>query len=352
MVLILETNIFSLFSYYILGDFMKYRYFILPAIIVCFIVLVIEYDNRDITNVEVFDDNKEIIYPFFDNDCVDRYINDYLNDYIVSGDNVLIDYDYVDVNVNGSYYLSFYRYAFDGNLIDRGVDSFFVDIKNGVVNRVDDPYFDYDFVINKSRSNGDKLVALTFDDGPNYNTNRVLDILEKYDAVGTFFVLGSRIEKNEYILKRMVNGGNEIGNHTFNHLLLTKYDDSVIRREIDDTRNLIFDVTLRYPKLLRPSYGSFNNRIKRIANCPIIIWDIDTLDWKYHNSKRISNRVVNKVRDGDIILMHDIYSATSNALEIIIPTLKDMGYTFVTVSDLFYYKGISLENGKVYGFAR
>ena len=92
--------------------------------------------------------------------------------------------------------------------------------------------------------------------------------------------------------------------------------------------------------------------IKRIVDTPIIIWDIDTLDWKYHNSRRISSRVINKVKDGDIVLMHDIYSATANALEIIIPSLKSNGYTFVTVSDLFYYKNIPLEKGKVYGFAR
>lgn len=105
-------------------------------------------------------------------------------------------------------------------------------------------------------------------------------------------------------------------------------------------------------KLLRPSYGSVNNKIKKVANMPIIIWDIDTLDWKYHNSKRITSRVVNKVRDGDIILMHDIYSASLNALSNIIPILQDNGYEFVTIDELFYYKGISLENGKVYGYAR
>ena len=85
---------------------------------------------------------------------------------------------------------------------------------------------------------------------------------------------------------------------------------------------------------------------------PIIIWNIDTLDWKYHNSKRIYNRVINKVKDGDIILMHDIYSATSNSLNIIIPKLQSEGYRFVTVSELFYYKNISLEKGKVYGMAK
>ena len=92
--------------------------------------------------------------------------------------------------------------------------------------------------------------------------------------------------------------------------------------------------------------------VKKIGNMPIIIWDIDTLDWKYHNSKRIASRVINKVKDGDIILMHDIYSATANSLNIIIPELQNRGYTFVTIPELFYYKEITLEKGMVYGYAR
>ena len=95
-----------------------------------------------------------------------------------------------------------------------------------------------------------------------------------------------------------------------------------------------------------------NNIVKKIGNMPIIIWDIDTLDWKYHNSKRIASRVINKVKDGDIILMHDIYSATANSLNIIIPELQNRGYTFVTIPELFYYKEITLEKGMVYGYAR
>ena len=128
--------------------------------------------------------------------------------------------------------------------------------------------------------------------------------------------------------------------------------ENVIKDEIDKTSSVIFEVTGRYPKLLRPSYGVYNNIVKKIGNMPIIIWDIDTLDWKYHNSKRIASRVINKVKDGDIILMHDIYSATANSLNIIIPELQNRGYTFVTIPELFYYKEITLEKGMVYGYAR
>ena len=95
----------------------------------------------------------------------------------------------------------------------------------------------------------------------------------------------------------------------------------------------------------------YNDKVKELSEFPIIIWDIDTLDWKYHNSNRIAKRVLSKVTDGDIVLMHDVYSSTANALKIIIPELKKQGYTFVTVSELFYYKGIELKKGKVYGSA-
>ena len=322
---------------------MKYRYFMLPFIIIIFMILVIDY-NSEVVNKVLIDSNRAINYPFFDNDNIDLFIENYLNRTSNNySDDIFIDYDgYLKEN---KYYLSFYKYIVGSGKISNDIDSFIIDIDNDKVEKGIASTYMNDVISNK-------YIALTFDDGPNYNTNKVLDILEENNVPATFFVLGNRIKGNENILKRMVSSKMEIGNHTFNHLLLTKYKEDKVKSEINDTSNLIFEVTGKYPTLLRPSYGSCNKMIKRIVDTPIIIWDIDTLDWKYHNSRRISNRVINKVKDGDIVLMHDIYSATANALEIIIPSLKSKGYTFVTVSDLFYYKNIPLEKGKVYGFAR
>lgn len=330
---------------------MKHRYFILPLVIISLILLVIDY-NKEIINKKVFSDNKEINYPFFNNDKIDKYINNYLNEYIVNDgeNNIFIDYDYIDND--DLCYMTFYKYILNGNVISSNSDSFEIDIENSSIIKVKNTSFDFDFVTSRKIDTDKKLVALTFDDGPNYNTNKILDVLNKYHVPATFFVLGSKIKGNEYILKKMKDSGMEIGNHTYNHLLLTKYKEDKIKKEITDTNNLIFEITGKEPKLFRPSYGSFNKKIKNISEMPIIIWDIDTLDWKYHNSKKITSRVVNKVKDGDIVLMHDIYSATSNALDNIIPMLVNKGYSFVTVSDLFYYKGITLEKGKVYGYAR
>lgn len=309
---------------------------------------IIDIDKDVLVNKEIINDNIEINYPYFNDNKIDNFINEYLDRY--KDKNGIIDYDY-DNNDN-KYYVVFYKYFFDSNIYSYDLDSFMIDLDSSTISMVYTEVFNYDIITNKKINSSDKLIALTFDDGPNYNTNKVLDILEENNVPATFFVLGNRIKGNENILKRMVSSKMEIGNHTFNHLLLTKYKEDKVKSEINDTSNLIFEVTGKYPTLLRPSYGSCNKMIKRIVDTPIIIWDIDTLDWKYHNSRRISNRVINKVKDGDIVLMHDIYSATANALEIIIPSLKSKGYTFVTVSDLFYYKNIPLEKGKVYGFAR
>ena len=328
---------------------MKMRYFLLPVIIISLMLFILDSEDTAPVNKSIASDSLDISYPFFGNDVIDEYIMNYLEDYWEK-EHVFIDYDYY--NNNSSYYMTFYSYIFDGNMLSNNIDSFLIDVDNSTIVKTEDNDFAYDPITNNKSYKEDKLVALTFDDGPNYNTNRILNILNKYNVKATFFVLGTKIKGNEYILQKMFDSGMEIGNHTFNHLLLTKYSEDKIKEEIESTSNLIYNVIGKKPMLLRPSYGSFNNKIKKVTTMPIIIWNIDTLDWKYHNSKRISNRIFSKVKDGDIVLMHDIYSATANALDIIIPRLLNDGYKLVTVSELFYYKEISLESGKVYGYAR
>ena len=339
-----EESFFILF----ISDIMKMRYLFIPMIIISLMLWIIDIDKDVLVNKEIINDNIEINYPYFNDNKIDNFINEYLDRY--RDKNGIIDYDY-DNNDN-KYCVVFYKYFFDSNIYSYDLDSFMIDLDSSTISMVYTEVFYYDIITNKKINNSDKLIALTFDDGPNYNTGKVLDVLAKYNVKATFFVLGSKAKDNKKILKRAYDSGMEIGNHTFNHLLLTKYKENVIKDEIDKTSSVIFEVTGRYPKLLRPSYGVYNNIVKKIGNMPIIIWDIDTLDWKYHNSKRIASRVINKVKDGDIILMHDIYSATANSLNIIIPELQNRGYTFVTIPELFYYKEITLEKGMVYGYAR
>ena len=339
-----EESFFILF----ISDIMKMRYLFIPMIIISLMLWIIDIDKDVLVNKEIINDNIEINYPYFNDNKIDNFINEYLDRY--RDKNGIIDYDY-DNNDN-KYCVVFYKYFFDSNIYSYDLDYFMIDLDSSTISMVYTEVFNYDIITNKKINNSDKLIALTFDDGPNYNTGKVLDVLAKYNVKATFFVLGSKAKDNKKILKRAYDSGMEIGNHTFNHLLLTKYKENVIKDEIDKTSSVIFEVTGRYPKLLRPSYGVYNNIVKKIGNMPIIIWDIDTLDWKYHNSKRIASRVINKVKDGDIILMHDIYSATANSLNIIIPELQNRGYTFVTIPELFYYKEITLEKGMVYGYAR
>ena len=329
----------------------KYLFIVLASSLFIFI-LIYFYDKREIVlNKEYMDNNVYIEYPFFNNHTIDSYINNYLYNiiYNYSSDNLFVDYDY---DIDGSIIdLSIYSYKSVSNIIKKTSDSFVIDMDSGEVSRViaKDNDIEYDFYKQKFIDKSKPMVALTFDDGPNYNTSKVLDILEKYNVKATFFILGSNIKGNEGIIKRMNELDMEIGNHMYSHKLITKLKNQDINKEITKVDNLVFDIIGEYPTLVRPSYGTFNKRIKSLVDRPIIIWNVDTLDWKNHSSKIISKRVFRNIGDGDIVLMHDIYSATANSLEIIIPKLLDMGYQIVTVSELFYYKGEELSHGKVYG---
>ena len=128
-------------------------------------------------------------------------------------------------------------------MVSDGSDSFVIDTSNNSVSRINKTNYEYDVVINRKIDKSKKMIALTFDDGPNYNTSKIIDVLNKYDIKATFFVLGSRAINNKDILKKMADSGMEIGNHTYNHLLLTKYDENKIRSEIEDTSEVIYNVT-------------------------------------------------------------------------------------------------------------
>ena len=193
------------------------------------------------------------------------------------------------------------------------------------------------------------MIALTFDDGPNKTqTNRLLDCLEQYDARVTFFLLGSNISGKEDTVLRAHLLGNEIASHTYNHKMLTKLSPENLRYEIDETDKLIEDIIGIKPTLLRPPYGSKNQAVYDAAARPIIIWSIDTEDWKTKSASATVQSVMSHAADGEISLMHDIHSFSVDAAIEMIPQLIDEGYQLVTVSELAYYKGIELENKPYY----
>lgn len=180
-----------------------------------------------------------------------------------------------------------------------------------------------------------KKVALTFDDGPDPKvTRQILETLQKHDAKATFFMLGSRVEYYPDIVNEMKEAGHELGNHTWTHADLTKLGAERIVKEIDKTSAIIEEVTGQKVEAFRPPYGAVNDSVHNMTGLPIILWDVDTLDWKYRDPVRILQVVKKNVKDGSIILMHDIHQSTADGLDAVLSYLKNEGYDFVTVKEL------------------
>ena len=180
-----------------------------------------------------------------------------------------------------------------------------------------------------------KVVALTFDDGPNpATTNQALDTLSKYGIKATFFVLGKNVSGNEEILKRMKADGHVIGNHSWSHPVLSKLSLDEAKKQITDTEDALTKVLGSSSKLMRPPYGAITDDIRNSLDLSFIMWDVDSLDWKSKNEASILTEIQRQVRNGSIILMHDIHAETVNALPKIIDYLKEQGYHFVTVPEM------------------
>lgn len=194
-----------------------------------------------------------------------------------------------------------------------------------------------------------RLLALTFDDGPHPAcTDRILDTLAACDAHATFFVLGSKIESSLPQLARMVNEGHMIANHTWDHLDLTKLDAQAITRQIGSVYGSIQGLCGTTPWLVRPPFGFANEAVRQNCEYPIICWSVDTLDWAWLDADRVTAHVLEHADDGAIVLMHDIYPTTADAVEKLVPALQARGFTLVTVAELFARKDIPLEPGHVY----
>ncbi len=195
-----------------------------------------------------------------------------------------------------------------------------------------------------------KAVALTFDDGPSReNTPRILQTLQKYNAHATFFVVGNRVKADADILKQEIEAGCEIGNHSWSHANLAKMDMDKVNRQYDRTANLIKKLTGYDVKLLRPPYGAISNKMRKKLKHPMILWNVDTRDWENTKTKAILKQVKKNVKDGDIILMHDIHSTTADALETVIQWLIKNDYDILTVSELAERQGAQMSDGKAYG---
>lgn len=195
---------------------------------------------------------------------------------------------------------------------------------------------------------GKKLVALTFDDGPGgKTTTALLDGLKARNARVTFFQLGTRAERFPELAARAAKEGHEVGSHTYDHQNLKKLSLEGVQFEITTTNQIIGSATGKSVGLLRPPYGSYDDRTKT-AGMSIILWNVDTLDWKLKNKDAILARMKETVKDGDIILMHDIYQTSVDAALEFIDYARGQGFEFVTVSELAMLRGTELVPGQVY----
>ena len=184
------------------------------------------------------------------------------------------------------------------------------------------------------------MVALTFDDGPGYNSasDKIVDVLEKYSARATFFMLGSNAADHPKNLKRKVELGCQIGNHTYNH---SHYGKNVTASDISKASKAIKKACGVAPTAFRSPGGITNSAIRKECKeegMPLYYWSLDTQDWKYRDADKIYKTVMKSVEDGDIILMHEIYDSTAEAVEKIVPALIKKGYQLVTCDELIEAK--------------
>ena len=200
------------------------------------------------------------------------------------------------------------------------------------------------------------IIALTFDDGPSDNTasDRILETLEKYSVKATFFAVGEQVEKNPDKLRQKMALCHEIGSHTWSH----HYGENVTKDDILKGNEIIKQVSGKNPVCFRSPGGATNDFIRQVCKetgLPLFYWSIDTNDWRHRDAKKTYDEVVNNSRDGDIVLMHELYESTADAVEKILPALIERGFQFVTCSELVLLKtgqpplpGVQyLRNGKI-----
>lgn len=198
------------------------------------------------------------------------------------------------------------------------------------------------------------MIALTFDDGPSEETERILKVLAEYNARATFCVVGSKVETYGDTIKRAIAQGNEIASHTWSHKKLTELSVSNLRSQLTRTNDAVRELTGGYEiKVLRPPYGSVNKNVRTAcAEMDMVIahWKVDTLDWDTRSSSKTYRAIMNGAKNGVIILCHDLYSSTASAVEKAVPELVEKGFQLVTVSELLSFHKDGAQPGTVYAY--
>lgn len=182
-----------------------------------------------------------------------------------------------------------------------------------------------------------KKIALTFDDGPHpYYTEQLLDGLKERGVVATFFVTGEHASLHSDVIKRMHEEGHLIGNHTYSHMQLQNSNREKFKEELIITNQVIENIIGEEVCYVRPPYGTWDKTLEGDLNMIPVLWTIDPLDWCSDDVSCVVDKVTNKVKDNDIILMHDYYDTTVTAALKIVDELLEEGYVFVTVEEILF----------------
>ncbi|MBE3001591.1 polysaccharide deacetylase family protein [Nocardiopsis sp. HNM0947] len=196
----------------------------------------------------------------------------------------------------------------------------------------------------------EQCVALTFDDGPDEYTDELLDTLNAHGAAATFYLLGSKVEDHAATVERMAQEGHEVGNHTWDHPELPTLSTEEIAEQIERTDEAIAEVTGEVPETMRPPYGELDETVRQTVDHPMLLWDVDTLDWQSLDPEAVTDVAVEETAQGSVVLFHDVHESTVEAIPYVLKELDKQGFTFVTVDQLF--DGQELESGATYNHAR
>jgi peptidoglycan/xylan/chitin deacetylase (PgdA/CDA1 family) len=192
-------------------------------------------------------------------------------------------------------------------------------------------------------------VVLTFDDGPRRDTtSALLDGLAQRGVPATFFLVGLSVEGNEDLVLRMDAEGHQVGIHSQNHKVLTDLWGDALYWEMDELRHTLAGLLGRTDFMVRPPYGLTDAAVCHAADAPVILWSVDPEDWSDENTDRQVEHIVTRVKDGDIILLHDIYPSSVETALRVVDLLLERGFCFVTVEEMFALRGITPEKGKIY----
>ncbi len=218
-------------------------------------------------------------------------------------------------------------------------------------------YLDFSFVLNKEYQNEDgfirdknkKAVAFTFDDGPaGETTNKIVDLLEQNKAHATFFMVGNKMEYGANTIQNVLEKGNEIGSHSYAHKSMKRQKFPDLIKDEEKTKEIYRNITGKDLIYTRPPYGAIDAKIKENLDTIFITWDLDPEDWLRRDKNYIIDYVMENVKDGDIILMHDLYDSTVEAVAELLPKLYAEGYQVVSISELASLKEQTLEKHNIY----